>query len=289
MTNETAPTPRYRPRDSLKRLGITFSILFVLWLVFAYAVPYLFHPRVSVPSIPVVEHPALAPAPDVSARIEALEARVKMLEEKPASAPVAEAPAPDPRVNDLSAQVLSQQNVVDDLKKAMEEGNRRLVALTLFGQLKEAALSGNPYRHELHEFTALMQGEDSFVPLLAKLSPFTENGLPSLSQLQKGFANAMTKTLSPKSGAWSEKMHALVRIRKVGEVEGVDDEAVLARAETKLQQGNFAQTLKELEQLSPPAADAMNEWKKQAAGYMDAKKALDALQVALFKPSVAAP
>ncbi len=134
-----------------------------------------------------------------------------------------------------------------------------------------------------------MQGEDRFVPLLARLTAGAENGLPTPATLQTRFAAAMDNALSPKSGAWSEEMHTLVRIRKVGETQETDDEAVLARAETKLQRNDIAQAVKELDQLSPPTADGMAAWKKQATGYIDAKEALDALQVALFKPATVVP
>jgi hypothetical protein len=291
MTEEESPPPTrssYRPMDSVKRLGVTFIVLGVIWLVLKYAGPSLVGGSAAPPA-PAVQRietlPAPSSAPD-TARIDALEARIKALEERPTQA----APVADARVSDLSEQLSSQQGAVADLKKSIDDGNRHLAALTLFGQLKEAVLHGDSYRRELHEFTALMQGQDAFVPLLAKLTPAAENGLPTVSTLQNEFAEAMNKALSPKSDTWSATMHTLIRVRKVGaEQKGGDDEAVLARAEAKLQAGDVALALKELEPLSPPAAEAMAAWKKQAASYVDAKEALNALQVALFKPAVTTP
>jgi hypothetical protein len=280
--------PPYQPLPRMKRLAITLALLFTIWAIFTYAVPYFISP--TMPATPAPARQVALPS-DVNARIDALETRIKALEEQQlAPWQKAETAPPDPRVNDLSEKISTQQNAVEELKKSIDASDRRLAALTLFGQMKEAALSGDPYRGELREFTALMQGQDKFVPLLATLSPNAESGLPTTGELQSGFEAAMDKAFTAHSGTWSEKIHTLIRVRKVGESQqGGDDESVFARAEAKLQQGNIAQAVKELEGLSPPAADAMANWKSQAMSYIEAKAALDALQVALFTPATTTP
>jgi hypothetical protein len=284
---EKPAKPQYQPLQRLKRLVIFFAALFLIWAIFPYILTALMGVRTApAPVAPVNE--TLVPSPDTQARIDALESRVKALEEQAAvPRPATETAAPDTRVNALAEQMTSQQTLVADLKQSIEESNRRLAALTLFGQIKDAALRGEGYRDQLRELTALMQGRGDAVPLLAKLSATAENGAPTLAALQVSFSVTIDKALSPTaSSAWQDKMRSLIRVRKVGEGQkGDDDEAIIARAEAKLAQGNVAEALKELTGLSPPAGLAMKAWKNQAGDFVQVQDALDMLHLALFAKS----
>src|SRR5690348_346161 len=106
MTDDTPPsTPQpYRPLPRLKRLAITFALLFVIWAVFTYVVPYFMGYRSAPRTMPPAQSSAPASLPpDYAARFEALENRVKALEEKPVAAPA----APDERVSDLNEKMTS--------------------------------------------------------------------------------------------------------------------------------------------------------------------------------------
>jgi len=274
--------PPYQPLPRLKRLGMLFALLFGIWAMFAYVVPYMMGvnapPASSHPtSISVSADPALAP------RIEALEARIKTLEEAQAAPKPAE--TPDTRVDELSQKMTSQEGLLAEMKKTVDDSTRQLGAMVAFDQLKTAAISGENFRDPLRRLTALTQGRGDIVPLLAKLTPYAENGLTTLEKLQLSFEAAVPRALEPGASSWGSTMHSLIRVRKVGEEQqGMDDESVIARAEASLVRGNLGTAVKELAQLSPPATNAMAAWNAQAKQYAEAQDALAALQFALLSP-----
>jgi len=280
--------PPYQPLRRLKRLGVLFAILFGIWVMVAYVLPYLM--GVNVPPTSPPTSIQVSADPVLAGRIEALEARIKTLEETQVAPKPAEAAA-DTRVDELSQKMTSQEGLLAEMKKTVDDSTRQLGAMVAFDQLKTAALRGENFRDQLRRLTTLTQGRGDIVPLLAKLMPYAENGLTTLEELQLSFGAAIPRALEPGASSWGSTMHSLIRVRKIGEEQqGTDDESVIARAEAALARGNVGTTVKELSKLSPPAADALTAWNTQAKQYDEAQDALDALQFALFSaPSTPTP
>jgi hypothetical protein len=282
------PPPNYALQTTLRKLGFTLGVLLAAWLLVTQAAPYYFFPKASAPV--VNQTPSAPPVPDetppsedrlaqLDARIESLENKLKLLEE---STPIQAAPADQTRMETLEAtiaglkeQVAAQSHLAGDL-----------TAVTAFSQLKDAIARGDGFALPLERL------EDAFadVPekraLFAPLAPFAETGLPTLAVLQKSFEKTIPALLYKEEPG---SVFSLIRIRKVGEQQqGASDEAVIARAEAKLKSGNVGNCLKELEALSPAAAADAETWMKNAADYLAAQEALQAIERALIDSPAAA-
>lgn len=190
----------------------------------------------------------------------------------------------------------AHEKLMDGLKAQLEElqsnGAHQVTAITEFSIMKEAASHGEPFESEHRQMVALIH-DPAQSALLALLQPFAHSGIPTFTMLQNQFEKLMQNAFAPasKGNSFASNLKSLIRIRKEGEhQQGLDDESVLARAEAKLQRGEIAAALKEMQSLSPPTADVFSQWMRDAKNTIEARNSLDALQIAILKnPSPAAP
>lgn len=180
-----------------------------------------------------------------------------------ASAQAVEAPAaPAAEIAALQARVA-----------ALESGQQRTVnaaaAALAAASLAEATQGSRPFEAELAALERLM-------PLSAEvraLKPFAETGAPSRAALASEFdaaaARASIAARDPgKSAGFLARLgHALssiVVIRQVGSTTGDGADAVLARADVSVAEGDIGQALRVLRALPPGAAAAMEGWQSRA-------------------------
>src|SRR5690606_23436845 len=103
--------------------------------------------------------------------------------------------------------------------------------------------SGKPFVKELDAARTLLG--DRAAPLAA-LEPLAATGLPTVSALERQFAELTPRLLrGPEAnGNFFERLltnaSRLVEVRRVGEPEGDSASAIVARAETKLARGDLA-------------------------------------------------
>lgn len=137
--------------------------------------------------------------------------------------------------------------------------------------LKAAIDRGGPFLTELDTLQKVAPNDTE----LAALEPFASTGVPSRSELLQKFpavASSMISLLNqpdPNLGIIDRLTHSafsLVKIRPVGNVEGEGAEAVIARIENKLQNGDLKGASLEWQKLP-------DEVKAEAASY---KSSLDA-------------
>ena len=109
---------------------------------------------------------------------------------------------------------------------------------------------------------------------LARLAPA---GAPSRTALAASFpefaARAATAARAPwgkdadKAG-WGQRivyeLSRIVSVRRVGEQAGDGPDAILARAERQVDDGDLDKALRTLDRLPPPARDAMAPWRGRA-------------------------
>jgi hypothetical protein len=126
--------------------------------------------------------------------------------------------------------------------------------------LKSAIDRGGPFMNELETFATVSDQTDA----IAKLRDMAGTGVPTTAQLTAGFgdvANAMldaVKQVPPDAGLMDRLMSSaqgLIKTRKVGEVEGDDAEAIIARMESRVITGNLEAALEQYDAL-PDAAKA---------------------------------
>ncbi|MDO9472007.1 MAG: hypothetical protein Q7J28_03050 [Caulobacter sp.] len=183
---------------------------------------------------------------------------------RPAAPPPA-APAP----LEPSAEITALQARV----AALEAGQTRTVnaaaAALAAASLAEATQGSGPFDAELAALERLM-------PLSAEvraLKPFAEGGAPSRAALAAEFDAAAAKASiaardpGETGGFLARLRHALssiVTIRQVGSTTGDAPDAVLARADAAVAEGDIAGALTLLRALPPKSAQAMAPWQSRA-------------------------
>lgn len=186
------------------------------------------------------------------------------------------------RLDDIAQRVASLESQAGEREPAAEAARRTAVALAV--QNLERALEGSSsYEAELRTLRALLKGDH---PTLDTLAAHADSGLPSQSALVARFPDMARATLRaeavPPEGTWWERLSGrvtgLVTIRPTGEAQGMSTEAVLARMEARLEEGDLAAAVAEGEHLSGPAADAAADWLADARARVAAERALAELR-----------
>ena len=179
----------------------------------------------------------------------------------PATSP-AEAAAPPPEVAALGDRVTA-------LEAEHARTARAAAAALAAAALLEAAQTSRPFPAEL---TAL-EAVGPVSPELGALRRLAETGAPSRRALAAGFPDAATRAGSASrmpgddAGLLARAAYALSRVvtlRRVGETAGSGVDAVLARAERQVEDGDIDQALKTLDALPAPAKEAMAAWRDRA-------------------------
>jgi hypothetical protein len=134
--------------------------------------------------------------------------------------------------------------------------------------LKGAIDRGGAFEAELQTF-ANVSGDD---PAIAQLQPFAAKGVPSRSDLQEQasqVADAMTTAINqpdPDQGIGSRLLSSamsVVKVRRVGNVEGDTPDAVIARFEDRLRSSDLQAAAQQWEALPEPAKAAAQSFKQQ--------------------------
>jgi hypothetical protein len=181
---------------------------------------------------------------------------------------------------------------VDGLKsEIMTESGPTAPAGTAFvlavSQLRDAVESSRAYDTELDAVRAVTKGNTypGLAEALAGLAPSAGTGVADVSQLQAAFPDAARKALQAARSAgdgWVartvDRLSSVVSVRRTGDVAGDEPDAVLARAEVRLNQGDVTAALSELNGLTGAAAEVMAPWRKRAAAHVAATTALRDLQ-----------
>lgn len=208
------------------------------------------------PFAPRPEAPALAPAQEPLAG----------LAEPSASAPVLPAvPAPAPVPAEFGAVGERLAALERDQARTSEAAAAALAAAALM----DAARGTGGFAEEL---AALRQVAPQ-LPDLAALESLARSGAPSRSALADSFpdyaARAAVASRAPADGAslMARIGHAFSRIvtlRQVGDVPGDGPDALLARAERQLEDGQVERALRTLGGLPPAGREALAPWLARA-------------------------
>jgi hypothetical protein len=181
--------------------------------------------------------------------------------------------APPPPAPLASPEPSAEITALQDRVAALEAGQTRTVnaaaAALAAASLAEATQGSGPFDAELAALERLM-------PLSAEvraLKPYAESGSPSRAALAAEFDTAAEKASiaardpGETGGFLARLRHALssiVVIRQVGSTAGDAPDAVLARADAALAEGDVAGALTLLRGLPPRAAQAMTPWQSRA-------------------------
>lgn len=178
--------------------------------------------------------------------------------------------------------------------EAVADGSGRDLAMAraiAISGLKTAIDRGGPFAAELEAF-ALVSPDDAAIGDLRSLAA---TGVPTSAQLIEIFpdaANRMIASADPVpddaglvARLWSSAQ-SVVKVRKVGAVEGDSTEAIAARMETQLKNGNLDAAVAEWANLPEEAKSAAADFGRALAARAQVEKLLAAVQIAA--PSVSA-
>jgi hypothetical protein len=207
---------------------------------------------------PVVIPPAVLPAPAASADVERLSARVTALETH------------EIRASQAAAAALAAAAAV------------------------EASQGSGPFAEQMAGLVAT----SPLSPELHALARLAEVGAPSRAALAASFpdyaARAASAARAPGDGAglWAQITYELSRIvtlRRVGDVPGDSVDAVLARAERQVEDGDLDHALQTLDRLPMKARDALAGWRTRAERRAEIDRNAAALRARALLALTAAP
>ncbi|CDN49846.1 COG4223 family protein [Neorhizobium galegae] len=219
--------------------------------------------------------PATAAAPDA-----ALANRVAALE----TAPKASSGAGDQALaalkadlDRLRATVQSAASADSGLAQRLDQAEAKLndrgpeqqVARAVAAAALKAGIDrGGPFETELQTFVSVA-GDD---PAVADLQKFASAGVPARAELQRDFpriADAMLEaTAQPDpnqgiAGRLLASAMSVVKVRRVGDVQGATPDAIVARMEEALRNGNLQASAREWDALPEPAKAVSRDFKQK--------------------------
>jgi len=323
MSNDSeslSPPPPVSAFVFLRKPLFIFSVLFVAWIflgkIATHFMPHRPDPTYSVaalqtPSIPEPAKEKDAQIAELQHRLDEMDARFKTLQDTPAAAgKPSDDSATQVKIAALQASLdaLTQAHsleagdaahLTEALRKQEEDiatlktqladtqakSLRRLSLMAAFGTLKDAAQRGESFAEPLQQMNDLAKDDAPIQALLTQLAPYAKDGAATLPMLQSQFEAAIPQALAPdNSNTLMHHLQSLIRIRKVGEQQtGGSDEAIIARAEAKLNRGDVKAGADELATLSPPAAAAFATWVGKAQAFLLVQNTLAGLQPALLQ------
>lgn len=206
-----------------------------------------------------------------SARLEDLSKRMNMLEGRSAEAH---------SVLALSDRVTALETTA---RRTMVEQSANIALLMSVSQWREAMLAGHPFTLELQTTKALAARVGDVTIDDSGFADAAARGVPTLADLQRQFgpaaAAAMRASAVPEgTSAWYrrilDRVLSIVTVRRLdGDAAGMSTAAVLARAENRLNTGDLAAAVAEMNNLTGAAATAAQAWQTQAKARVAAERA----------------
>jgi len=141
------------------------------------------------------------------------------------------------------------------------------------GQLREAAAAGRGYADDLAALRKLAGADAALLSMLDRIAAGAAQGVAPISRLKDRFpamANAAVHAArqGADDGSWwrpiADRLTALIALRRVGEIDGDDVEAILARAERRLDSGDLGAAIEGLAKIEGPATVVIAPWLAQA-------------------------
>lgn len=185
------------------------------------------------------------------------------------------------RIDAVAEAAASQRGQAD------AEAAQKAALVLALGRLRDVAATGAAFPGAWNSVVEL--GVDPAEH--AVIADAAQHGVPTADALRQRFPAAADAALTAERiggddtwyGAAFQRLGNLVSVRRVGEVEGTGVEAIVTRAEYRLQEGNLEAALAELDGLSGPPADAVASWRAAAEQRLKLEQAIRTLQQGVFQ------
>jgi len=191
-------------------------------------------------------------------------------------------------VNATAAKLQSDVAAIAAKDQSREQGANRILLTLQLANLKRAVERGGSYAKELAEVKRLSpKGLD-----LTALDAGAEKGLPTNALLTSEFKDLTWSILNADGkpsgdgsllGELWQGARSVVQVRRTGEVAGDSTEAILARAESRLQASDLDGTLREVAQLKGDARKVAEPWMAKLAGRLAVDQAMANVEADLAK------
>jgi hypothetical protein len=225
--------------------------------------------------------------------VQSLSQKVRALEQKPVAqpekaavqaeiasqmAPVAERLAGLERSQNEKASEVTQRLAGIERSQSERASDARTAAATIaLTNLKRAVSDGKPFAAEL---TAIQSLSSEKLPI-SQLAPYKDAGVPSLSQLQREFADIVHDVIVKHYHGKAESFMDEVLSRAKGAIQvtpmgstGDTVEAILGRMESALKAGDVKGALTESAGLEGPAKEELQTWLEHAQARATADEAV---------------
>ena len=183
--------------------------------------------------------------------------------------------------------VRQQDPILGTLMGDIQSDDVKAAALLLtINQLREAQGRGAvPFEQDLALARKLAGDNPETLAAIEKLGPYAKSGILSQKRLEKEFKGLAGEIVMAKlrgeDASVRERALArfsnLVTVRRVDDLEGETTDAVVARAQLMLEQGNVQGAIQELQSLEGESAQVAQPWIEQAQGQVIASQAADVL------------
>ena len=190
-------------------------------------------------------------------------------------------------VDNVMGDVSARLNAIENRAGKADASEARAVGLAIAAaELRRTLRSGAPYGSNLAMLRELASGDAALAPHIAILEKSAASGLPTLSALSRRFSNLITDILAAgrerTDATWYEqaleRASAIVSIRRIGsDAEGDSADAVIARTEARLADGDLAGVVAQAATLKGAAAVAATPWLADARALLAAEEAVAAI------------
>ena len=193
-----------------------------------------------------------------------------------------------PQLTTLDQRIAKLEEAIPALSTAMDKSATSAksgAAAIAFANLRDAVGAGHPFAAKLAALRSLMPDPVD----LGVLPSHADTGIPTVAELARNLAKTVETSAAPApqqppaETSFLDSMIAsaksAVSIRRLGDATaGAEPDAVLARAEAALNEGDLAAAIKEVEALPTPARDAYTGWLDDARARVSANATLNALE-----------
>nr|WP_295834384.1 mitofilin family membrane protein [uncultured Azospirillum sp.] len=182
-------------------------------------------------------------------------------------------------VDQLKQQVTSVNKAVSERQDAATTAQALVLAA---GQLRASLSGGQPFQQDLQAVRALNISDSGVTQPLDAVAPYAAKGIPTRAQLTDRFqplaGEIVRADIRGEGNSWIDsavgKLSTLVTVRQEGGgVVGTTANAIIARAEAALNEGNLTKAVEELSALQGPAAQAAAPWLADAKARLAADQA----------------
>jgi hypothetical protein len=189
----------------------------------------------------------------------------------------------DNTLSDISARLVAVENR-DEHAAAVEA---RAVGLAIAAaEIRRTLRNGAPYAGELATLRALAGDDTALAPALDTLAGTAGKGVPTVAALARRFEALVGDVLAADrtrdDAVWYRQVLGrigdVVSVRRIGgDASGDSADAIVARAEGKLADGDLAGVVAEVSALQGRAAEVAGPWLASAREALDAEKAVAAI------------